>query len=84
MNIDSHFDTQPWDHLKYFQEPLVDAGLHVAFESAVLDSTPNYYYNNISIGFKMFIMIFKILPTKYADKLSLYIWGKSVGYDLIK
>ena len=32
----------------------------------------------------MFILVFKILPTKYADKLSLFIWGKSVGYDLIK
>jgi len=65
-------------------EPLVDAGLHAAFESATLDSIPNSYYNNISIGLKMFILIFKILPTKYADKLSLFVWGKSVGYDLIQ
>jgi len=64
-------------------EPLVDAGLHTVFESAILDPAPNNYYNNISMGFQIYVSIFKVLPAKYADKLSLFVWGKSVGYDLI-
>lgn len=65
------------------QQPPKDCGLKEVLESALLLENPKSYYENISFGFRIFILVTKLLPTYYADRMKLRMWGSSVGYKLV-
>ncbi|XP_057379581.1 D-beta-hydroxybutyrate dehydrogenase, mitochondrial-like [Daphnia carinata] len=64
-------------------QPLNDAKLNKILESSLLLENPRPYYANIDIGFRMFMLVTKLLPTYYGDRLILQMWGDHVEYKLI-
>ena len=44
--------------------------------------SPRHYYSNINFGFRMFMLITKLVPTSYGDRMILQMWGDHVGYNL--
>lgn len=52
-------------------------------ESSLLLENPRPYYADIDLGFRMFMLVTKFLPTYYGDRLILKMWGDHVEYKLI-
>ncbi|XP_046649082.1 D-beta-hydroxybutyrate dehydrogenase, mitochondrial-like [Daphnia pulicaria] len=63
-------------------QPLNDLKLNKMLESSLLMESPRPFYSNINFGFRMFMLVTKLVPTYYGDRMILQMWGDHVGYNL--